>query len=265
MANCINCENEVSDLYCPHCSQRTNVKRITFREGWYDFWARIYGFDGMFPRMLRDLTMRPGKAARTFIEGNRVKYYGPVGYFFLMATVFLLLLDMLNIDGAQFFQQMGTTGVGPTIEKGSAQEQVTNKMFRFMSDNMKIIFFAMIPFQAFMARYLFFRKSGLNYVENSVMPLYTAGHIYWISILSVIYYKITGVFLRNSIGTVVSTIYIGYAYMDFFSYQPKWKAFIKGIFTYYFSLFAFILFGTLIAISLVILFPEVRAFFRPIK
>jgi len=60
---------------------------------YHDFQARIYGLDGMFPRTLRDVTLRPGQASRTFIQGNRVKYYGPVGYFFLMITVLLLLMN----------------------------------------------------------------------------------------------------------------------------------------------------------------------------
>lgn len=111
--NCINCQQEVSDNYCSHCGQRTHVKRISLREGWNDFWARVYGFDGMFPNTLRDLTLRPGVAARIFISGNRVKYYGPVGYFFLMITVFLLLLDLLNIELADFLKEMGTTTFQP--------------------------------------------------------------------------------------------------------------------------------------------------------
>jgi hypothetical protein len=265
MAKCINCEQEATDQFCSHCGQRVGVKRITFKEGWYDFWARIYGFDGMFPRTLRDLTVRPGKAAQTYINGNRIKYYGPVGYFFLMITVFLLLLDLLNIDSVDFFKEMGKNSFQPAIKSGSEQEVVTRLIFQFMSDNMKIIFFTIIPIQAFYARYVFFRKSGLNYLENAVLPLYSAGHVYWISIVTIIIYKITGVFLRNTIGTILSIGYIGYAYSNLFTYQPKWKGFLKGVSTYFLALLTFILIGMLILYSLVLLVPSVRQLFAPLK
>src|SRR5688572_4844803 len=95
---CINCSTESDGKYCPTCGQRMTVKRISFREGFYDFGARIYGFDSQFPRTLRDLTIRPGVAAKRFIEGNRAMYYGPVGYYFLMITVMFLVASILGID-----------------------------------------------------------------------------------------------------------------------------------------------------------------------
>jgi Protein of unknown function (DUF3667) len=96
MNQCINCHAETTGKFCSNCGQRMTVKRITFREGWNDFWARIYGFDGMFPNTLRDLTVRPGKASQLVIDGNRVKYYGPVGYFFLMITLLCLVGSLLD-------------------------------------------------------------------------------------------------------------------------------------------------------------------------
>jgi Protein of unknown function (DUF3667) len=262
---CINCQQEVQNNFCSHCAQRTEVKRITFREGWNDFWARVYGFDGMFPRTIRDLTIRPGKATRLFIEGNRIKYYGPVGYCFLMITVFILLLEILNIDMVAFLKEMGKMGLQPEVKAGSNQEILQQKIFQFMSDNFKLISFTMIPFQAFFARYLFFRKSGFNYLENSVLPFYTTGHIYWISLVTVIVYKISGIFLRSSVGTIISTIYIGFAYTNLFSYQPKWKSFLKGLGVYYLSLLSMLLVFALLFVAAIMLFPGVREMLKPLK
>jgi hypothetical protein len=50
----------------------------------------------MFPRILQDLT--PGAVALSYIKGNRVRYVGPVGYFFLVLTMFLLVMELLNVD-----------------------------------------------------------------------------------------------------------------------------------------------------------------------
>src|SRR5258705_13671611 len=117
----LNCGGEVTSNYCPNCGQRSGVKRITLREGWHDFLARVYGFDGMFPRTLRDLTLRPGFAAKEFIRGNRMKYYGPVGYFFLMITLFLLVIGFTGTELKDFMQQNGAL-ISPKMGGEGQQE-----------------------------------------------------------------------------------------------------------------------------------------------
>ena len=224
---CIHCKALVSGQYCSHCGQRLNVKRITFREGWFDFWARIYGFDGMFPRTLRDLTIRPGSAARTFISGDRSSYYGPVGYFFLMITLFLLLLSFLDLDFVDFVKGMQKTF--PVAQKENPMQVIVQQ---FVSDNIKLVAFFVIPFQAFTARYIFFRKSGLNFLENMVLPFFITGHIYWLSMAAAIYYKISGTLLHSGVQILCTVLYFGFSYTSFITYQPKIKTFFKGVGTY---------------------------------
>src|SRR5687767_3690324 len=140
--NCINCSQEVTGNFCNHCGQRTNVKRINFKEGWIDFWSRVYGFDGMFPRTLRDLTIRPGVVAQKIIDGNRALYYGPVGYFFLMITLFLLALSFMDMSFMEFMKGMQT--YVPGENKGS---EFQNEMQEAIADNLKAFAFLQIPVQ----------------------------------------------------------------------------------------------------------------------
>ena len=263
MAKCINCDQDATDQFCSHCGQRVGVKRITFREGWYDFWARIYGFDGMFPRTLRDLTIRPGVAARTFIAGNRAKYYGPVGYFFLMITLLYLVSSILDVPLIELMKSANkaTNFVG-TPKAGSGQEKFGEVIMQYISDNLKLVSFLFIPLQAFCSRFIFFRKSGENYFEHTVLPFYIQGNIYWLSILSVILYSIFGFFLPGKISVVVSICYFGYAYADFFGYQSKVKAFLKGIGVYFFSQ---LLLLTLFSIILLILLKTNPAIYEMLK
>jgi hypothetical protein len=263
---CINCQQEVSGTYCPNCGQRSTVKRITFREGWNDFWSRVYGFDGMFPRTLRDLTIRPGVAARKFIDGNRIQYYGPVGYFFLMVTLFLIVASMLGIDIKEFYSASQSTLV-PKPKPGSGQEEFNKMVMDFVADNTRILAFAMIPFNALASRYLLFRKSGMNYLEHMVMPFYLTGHIYWLNIASLILYKLTSSFFLHFATAPVSFFYFAYAYTTFIGYQAKWKSFIKGLLVYGIGMFFFIIAISIISISLVILLvylnPEAFEMLRP--
>lgn len=222
--NCINCNQEVTGNFCPNCSQRTTVKRITFKEGWYDFWARIYGFDGMFQRTLRDLTIRPGVAVKRFIEGNRVLYYGPVGYFFLMITLMLLLYDMMGISFLEIMKASGAAVVKTDTQK---QAVFVQKIFQAISDNLKIFFFLFIPFQAFAARYIVFRKSGFNFIEHSILPFYVMGHDLWINIILGVIYAINGEYYTWT--AFITFFYFGYAYSTMMTYQSRVKAFFKGI------------------------------------
>lgn len=248
---CINCDHEVTGNYCQYCGQRNDVKRITLKEGWNDFWSRLYGFDGMFPRTLRDLSLRPGTVAREFIKGNRTRYYGPVGYFFLMITVMFLTSSLLNIDFIEFLRNSGRLTV-----KG--QEQFIQLVYQKVSDNLKLFSFTIILIQGFCSRYLFFRISGYNYVEHLVLPLYTQGHIYWVSIVSLIVYAVTGSFLSPIFFTVLSIGFTCYAYSNFFAHNKPLKSFLKGLGLVLTSQLIFSLVIAFIFLVLVLMNEELR-------
>jgi Protein of unknown function (DUF3667) len=237
---CINCQQEVQNNFCSHCAQRTEVKRITFREGWNDFWARVYGFDGMFPRTIHDLTIRPGKATRLFIEGNRAKYYGPVGYYFLMITLYLLVMSLLEISFHDYTKAMNKEMSLPTAKQNSGMETFMKVYTDWLNDNMKLFMFAMIPFFALQSK-LFFRKSKLNFLEHCVMPFYVQGHLLWLSIFSLLIFKYTGSVAFVSFDVLFSILLFGVGAMQLFNYQNQFKAFVKGVFVYILGFLTFML------------------------
>lgn len=263
---CINCGHEIGDKFCSNCGQRVLVKRITLKESWLDFWSRVYGFDGMFPRTLRDLTLQPGSVARKFIDGNRVTYYGPVGYFFLMVTLFIVVAGMLDVDLREFINQKQNT-LGNFTATGDNQEKINDMVKNFVSEHLRFIAFLVIPFNALMARFILFRKSGLNYIEHAVLPLYMIGHLYWLSIISIIVFAITGSFVLNTVNSFVLILGFGFAYTNFISYQSKVKSFFKGIGVYIGGQFMLIIFITVIAIIVIVLLnyinPDSLEMIRP--
>ena len=260
---CINCSAEVSSNYCSNCGQRQTVKRLSVKEGWNDFWARIYGFDGMFPRTLRDITMRPGEVSRKYIEGNRVAYYGPVGYFFLMITLMYLVASLFNIDVMEFMKSGRDFGIAPQAKVGSGQEHFSQSMLKLMSDNLKLFSFMMIPIFAFCSRFLFFRKQGLNYVEHMVLPFFVQGHVYWISIFSLILYAVSGHFLLTWIQLLITIIFTSYAYANLFAEQGKIKSFLKGFGVYVvtYMIVAFLAMGFLVI--LIAFNPDIFEMLKP--
>ena len=263
IVKCINCGLEVSAKFCSHCGQPNPPKKITLANMWVDFQSRIYGFDGMFPRTLRDLTIRPGKASLAFINGNRVKYYGPVGYFFLMITLLYLISSILDVPLIELLKSANkATNFNTTPKAGSGQEKFAEIILKYITDNLKLVSFLFIPVQAFCSRFVFFRKSKKNYLQHFVLPFYVQGHIYWLSILSVTLYSVFGFFLSGGISILLSTGYLGYAYADFFSYQSKVKVFLKGIGVY---LFSQVLLMVLFSIVLLILLKTNPAIYEMLK
>jgi hypothetical protein len=260
---CINCEQTVENNFCSHCGQRTSVKRITFREGWNDFWARIYGFDGMFPRTLRDLTIRPGKVAQLFIDGNRAKYYGPVGYFFLMITLFLLVLSLLNIDMVKFMESISKSSFQSGYKKGLGQEEIFAQTIKFVTDNLKIITFIFIPLQAIASKYIFFRRSQYNFLEHTILPFYLQGHIYWASILSAFVFKFFGSLFLNYFIVALSLIYMPLGYVSLFSEKSKIMTFLKGLGVYISGQILFSLLVIIIVIVALIVNPEFYQLIKP--
>lgn len=261
---CVNCSTEGDGRFCSNCGQRLHVKRLTWKEGWHDFWARIYGFDGMFPRTFRDLTVRPGFAAREFIRGNRARYYGPVGYFFLTITCFLLLLGLIGLNYVDYLKEM-QEAIPVTQENARLNSSVRG----FVADNLKLVAFIVIPFQAFVSRYFFFRKQELNFLEHAVLPLYITGHWYWLQMVEAISFKIT----HASIGTLwhglLMGFYMGFAYTSFVPSQPKWKTFFKGFGIYVTSFLMFMLVLFVLAFAAIIIIglvdPSALDSIRPSK
>jgi hypothetical protein len=261
---CVNCGTDTDGKYCSNCGQRLQVKRITFKEGWHDFWARIYGFDGMFPRTLKDLTVRPGFVAREFIGGNRIRYYGPVGYYFFIITLFLLLLSMIGMNYVDYLKAMQES---LPVQEG--QTELNNKTRNWVADNLKIVAFFIVPFIALASRYIFFRKQNLNFIEHTVPVFYMLGHWYWVSMIEAIIFYYTGAAIGTGIQTVLVALYLGLGYTSFVPGQPKWKVFLKGVGTYFlgflFMMIGIMLAGLLFVLVMALIDPSALDSLRPSK
>jgi hypothetical protein len=256
---CINCGHDVVSAYCPQCGQPHPPRKINLVNMYYDFQSRIYGFDGMFPRTFRDLTLRPGIVTKEFIKGNRIRYYGPVGYFFLMITFFLLILSMTSVS---FYDFMVKTSSFSEVKPHSGQEKFMQIFSGWITENMRIFSFLIIPINALTSK-LFFRKSGMNLLEHSILVFYTHGHIYWITILALLTFLIFGINPLSTVQTVLGLVLFSVGCMQLFNYQSKLKAFVKGLLS---SILAYLIFILFIIVTLAVylyLHPEFLEMIRP--
>lgn len=228
---CINCQEPVNNLYCQHCGQRQDIKRITWTSVFGDLQSRFLGFDNSFLRTVKDLTIRPGKVVQTILKGVRVKYVGPAGYFFVLISIFILLLALLKIDPIEFlFGFMDSY----YIDADKSKSHLDDPFIGFLSENFKLSFFLVLPAYVF-ASWLIFRKSGLNFTEHAVTILYAYAHPLILSIFSLFIYKVKGHSFDVLIN-VISIIYIGFLLSDVHTYNKRWWAFFKGVLVWVFGL-----------------------------
>lgn len=261
MMSCINCGAEVHTAFCPACGQRSGVKRLTFRDTLVDIWQNLAGFDGVLLRTLADLTRRPGKVARSYIAGVRIKYFGPVAYFFFMITLLLVWVSVLGMDFADLIRdRQEAMALARPDQKGVAM------MTQWIGDNIKWFLFLAVPFQAVAARIFFFRHSGFNSVEHTVPLFYASGHLFWLTMISVLLRDIAGNLYAAPL-TVLTMVYFGYLYADLMHHQSRVKAFLKGVGVYLVGQLLFVLTLTvlviLVILALAVVSPDSLELFRP--
>lgn len=174
-----------------------------------------------------------------------------------------LVASLLGINMIDFMKNSAEVSMQTPPKPGTGQEKFLNDLMKVISENMKLVSFAIVPIQAFYSRYLFFRKSNLNFIEHTVLPFYTLGHIYWISILSLLSYSIFGKFIPAWVQIIVSFGYFGFAYIDMFTYQSKVKAFLKGLGIYVIAQITFTIIGVIVGVIVVILNPDLLEMLRP--
>lgn len=90
---CRNCYHplDVSDQYCPNCSQLNSTKKLTFNDFFNEFFAGIFAYDSRFYRTLGILLFKPGKISKDYIEGKRVRYANPYRFYLSASIIFFLI------------------------------------------------------------------------------------------------------------------------------------------------------------------------------
>jgi hypothetical protein len=95
---CLNCGHplELSDRYCPYCSQANSTKHLSVRDFFEEFFAEIVNLDTRLFKTLHTMIRWPGKISLDFIEGKRKTYANP---FRLLLSVGIIYFLMISFSG----------------------------------------------------------------------------------------------------------------------------------------------------------------------
>lgn len=239
---CIRCNSEAPGKFCQECGQKQNIPRLTVRTFFEDFLNRIYGLDGAVPNTIIGLWKYPGRVCHEYINGVRGRYVGPVGYYFLMFTIYFILISVLDIDMSEYADTKGmneaingTTGEELDAEKLAFQEMVQTKVF----NNLQYFTIAFFPLFAFWSKYLF-KKSTFNFLEQMVFLFFTNAQMLFINMTSVTVYAMTG-FSSKVIVSCLGILYFGISGSLFYTHELTIKSSLKSILLYTLSFLTFFL------------------------
>ncbi len=95
---CTNCGHplDMSDKYCPNCSQANSTKKLTLKDFFDEFFSSLISYDSKLLNTLSAMVLRPGKITKDYINGKRVRYTNPFRFLLSLSIVYFL---MLNIGG----------------------------------------------------------------------------------------------------------------------------------------------------------------------
>jgi len=185
---CLNCERIATKKFCQYCGQKQGIERLTWTTLFNDIQKRLFGFDNNFIRTVRDLTIRPHEVIQSSIDGVRIKYIGPIGYYFLTLTIYVLTISITGVD---MLEAANSLSEGMNSDVSAEQLALQQKYNVFIANNIRVISFVMLPF-FITGVWLVFKNKGYNFLETSVVNFYAQAHPLWLSIIAIIIVAITG-------------------------------------------------------------------------
>lgn len=213
---CLNCDEPVVKKFCASCGQKTDTHRIDLKHFFlHDVLHGVWHMDKGILFTLKQVIVRPGKAALDYISGKRIRFYNVFYLSLLLIGLCLLLSHFRN---------------SLIIEK--PQEEV-EYLSLFQRRYLKFILFGFVPVVAFNAK-LAFWKEKLNFAEHVIIAGMTLLGILLLSNFVVLADTIITLgFLQKVFMVIKGILYLAVAYYPFWVYR---NAFGKNYKWYSFSL-----------------------------
>jgi hypothetical protein len=157
---CANCGAAMSGEYCSSCGQRL-AERLSLPRALGEVGERLLEFDFAFARTFAGLCRRPATVVNEYIAGRRREYSNPFRYAFVITTLSVIAINLLDID---------VTAPGVPIETERDRAAIA-----LVTSLMAYLFFPAIMLLAALQR-LAGRRARFNYAEILVFDAYCIGH-----------------------------------------------------------------------------------------
>ena len=113
---CRNCGHilDVSDKYCPNCSQANSTKKLVLRDFMDEFLSSVINYDSKLLKTLYTMLVKPGTITKDYIRGKRVAYTNPFRFLLSLAFLYFLMVtydsNLSNLDDLGLDKKIEQTG-----------------------------------------------------------------------------------------------------------------------------------------------------------
>ncbi len=211
---CADCGAELAGRFCSECGQR-DAGRLTFRRIAEETFDHVLSLDSALLRTAVDLSRSPGRVCRDYVAGRRKTYMSPLKYTFVTATVFALLVNLLDV-----------------LPSGlPADNEQAVKLFKLIVSALGYLAYVYMLPVAVLQR-LLFRGRDYGVAESYASLLYFYGHFLLLgSVLSAFgaYSMSYGQLAMRGLGL----IYFVWLVAGFYR-SPEWWTYLRGFLLYLF-------------------------------
>ncbi len=194
---CKNCEHVFQGNFCSNCGQKTNTNPIDFGFIVHEVPHSAFHLNKGIFFTIKEMTLRPGKAIKEYIDGKRVNHFPPLTYLLILTSLFVFIKSLQYTFG---YREV-------IIRKGTEFNQ-------FLDKNMIFVFLLLIPFYALVYK-LFHLKFRYNYWQLLVAQTFIIGHVIFIMIIPQLLFfffpeirnQFKSYFLITTIGFQIVTYY----------------------------------------------------------
>ena len=168
-ATCPNCGTELRGPWCFACGQRNRHPRLDVKDLVRDAVGEILGIDTKIGRTVRDFTLRPGRAARDYVEGARARYVNPLKYLLFVVAAYFLLMALLDVRVTDL------SPVRPQLSANPVAAELTLELQSTVHESMRSMIFAAPPILAWITGLLLGWRRW-NFAECCSLWLFAMAH-----------------------------------------------------------------------------------------
>lgn len=225
---CKNCGQAAEARFCANCGQQTSVARLTLASLATQLSEGVFQLNKGFFFTLTELSTRPGHSIREFLAGKRKNHFKPIGYAFLISTVYFFLSQALGTETVLNDAISGFANGGHGDASSAAQVESLNWLANRYSYT--ILFF--LPVYA-LASFIAFLGTKYNYIEHVVLNAYIIGQQTLIYILYAVLSSLAGeTEVLALVMVLLSVLYQFFVFWQFFSERSHIQVLLRSFLTY---------------------------------
>ncbi len=140
---CLNCGRplDLTDKFCPNCSQRNSTKQLSINDFFQEFLSSIFTYDSRLRYTIKDLLFKPGIITKNYVKGQRLKYANPFRFFLSVSIIYFLIQGLSSSigvnDGNSAFKINGDSITKTTNLDSLLNEIPENENINVLADSLK--------------------------------------------------------------------------------------------------------------------------------